>query len=170
MVVRRGVNQGQIIPMARRFRDQRFILRFIEYMDVGNCNGWRMDEVVSSREIVELLQDEFPLEPLAANYGGEVARRYRHLGGGEIGIIASVSQPFCGGCTRARVSADGHFFTCLFATLGHDLRALLRGGLGDDDIARAVRAIWRVREDRYSEQRSEASAGMIKAEMSVLGG
>ncbi|HEY2574384.1 MAG TPA: GTP 3',8-cyclase MoaA [Verrucomicrobiaceae bacterium] len=170
MVVKRGVNEDQIVPMARHFRDERFILRFIEYMDVGNSNGWRMDDVVSSRDIVALLQQEFSLEPLAPNYAGEVARRYRHREGGEIGLIASVTQPFCSGCTRARISADGHFYTCLFASEGHDLRALLRSGMSDEKIARAVQSIWQGREDRYSELRSAATVVQPKAEMSVLGG
>ncbi|MEI6535029.1 MAG: GTP 3',8-cyclase MoaA [Verrucomicrobiaceae bacterium] len=170
MVVKRGVNEDQIIPMARRFRGPEFILRFIEYMDVGNTNGWRMDDVVSSKEIISVLQNEFPVEPVAPNYSGEVARRFRHLDGGEIGIIASVTQPFCRGCTRARISADGHFYTCLFASEGHDLRATIRSGLSDDDISQAISAIWQGREDRYSELRSAATVTQPKAEMSVLGG
>jgi len=170
MVVKRGVNEDQILPMARRFRGPQFVLRFIEYMDVGNTNGWRMDDVVTAREILALLQGEFRLEPVAPNYPGEVARRYRHRDGGEIGIIASVTQPFCRGCTRARISADGHFFTCLFASDGHDLRALLRSGLSDEKIACAIRAMWQGREDRYSELRSAEMTSRPKAEMSVLGG
>ncbi|MCE9517972.1 MAG: GTP 3',8-cyclase MoaA [Verrucomicrobia bacterium] len=170
MVVKRGVNEDQIISMARRFRGPQYILRFIEYMDVGNSNGWRMDDVVSAREIISVLQNEFPVEPVAPNYAGEVARRYRHRDGGEIGIIASVTQPFCRGCTRARVSANGHFYTCLFASKGHDLRALLRSEMSDDDISQSICAIWQGREDRYSELRSAATITQPKAEMSVLGG
>ncbi len=170
MVVKRGINEDQILPMARRFRGPEFILRFIEYMDVGNTNGWRMDDVVPAREIVSLIHQEFPLEPAAPNYPGEVARRYRHRDGGEIGIIASVNQPFCRGCTRARISADGHFYTCLFASDGHDLRVLLRSGMSDENISQSIRAIWRGREDRYSELRSAATVSQPKAEMSVLGG
>lgn len=170
MMVKRGVNEDQIIPMARRFRGPEYILRFIEFMDVGNTNGWRMDDVVSAREIVAALQNEFPVEPVAPNYTGEVARRYRHRDGGEIGIIASVTQPFCRGCTRARVSADGHFYTCLFASEGHDLRTLLRSGMSHDDISGVIRAIWQGREDRYSELRAVETVSRPKAEMSVLGG
>lgn len=170
MVVKRGANAEQIIPMARHFRGRQFILRFIEYMDVGNSNGWRMDDVVPAHAILSLLQDAFSLEPLAANYPGEVARRYRHCEGGEIGIIASVTRPFCRGCTRARVSADGHFYTCLFAPDGHDLRGLLRSGMDDEGVARSIRAIWQGREDRYSELRSSETSARPKAEMSVLGG
>lgn len=170
MVVKRGVNEDQILPMARRFSGPQFVLRFIEYMDVGNTNGWRMDDVVSAREIIARLQEEFSVEPLAPNYPGEVACRYRHRGGGEIGIIASVSRPFCSGCTRARVSADGHFYTCLFASEGHDLRALIRSGMSDENIGKSIRAIWQGRGDRYSELRSAATVSQPKAEMSVLGG
>ncbi len=170
MVVKRSVNEDQIIPMARRFRGPEFILRFIEYMDVGNTNGWRMDDVVSAREIISRLQGVFPVDPVAPNYPGEVARRYRHRDGGEIGVIASVTQPFCRGCTRARISADGHFYTCLFASEGHDLRALLRSGMRDEGITQSIRAIWQGRGDRYSELRSAATILQPKAEMSVLGG
>jgi GTP 3',8-cyclase len=172
MVVKRGVNADQVIPMARRFQGPAYLLRFIEYMDVGNSNGWRVDDVVSAGEIMDLLGGEFPLEPVAPNYPGEVARRHRHRGGGggEIGIIASVTAPFCSGCTRARVSADGHFYTCLFASEGHDLRALLRSGMSDETIAHVLRGIWQGRDDRYSELRSEATVSRPRAEMSVLGG
>ena len=171
MVVKRGLNEHQIIPMTRRFRGPQFILRFIEFMDVGNSNGWRMDDVVPAKEIVSLLHDEFHLEPLTPNYPGEVARRYRHGdGGGEIGIIASVTQPFCRGCTRARVSADGHLYTCLFASEGHDVRALLRSDLSDEKIAQALAGMWQARDDRYSELRTAATSALPKAEMSVLGG
>jgi cyclic pyranopterin phosphate synthase len=171
MVVKRGVNEQEILPMVRRFSGAGHILRFIEYMDVGSTNGWRMDEVVSAAEIVQLVSREHPLEGIAPNYAGEVARRFRHRdGGGEIGVIASVTQPFCQGCTRARVTADGQLHTCLFSQRGHDVRALLRGGLGDDAVQRALSQLWRARADRYSEQRSSATAGLMKAEMSRLGG
>ena len=171
MVVKRGVNEQEILPMVRRFSGEGHILRFIEYMDVGSTNGWRMDEVVSAAEIVQLIGREHPLEEIAPNYAGEVARRFSHRdGGGEIGVIASVTQPFCQGCSRARVTADGQLHTCLFSQRGHDVRALLRGGLGDDAVQCALSQLWRARADRYSEQRSSATAGLIKAEMSRLGG
>ncbi len=171
MVVKRGLNDHEILPMARRFSGPQFILRYIEYMDVGNTNGWRMDDVVSAREIISVLQEEFPLQPLLPNYEGEVARRFRHQdGGGEIGVIASVTQPFCRGCTRARVSSNGEFFTCLFASEGHDLRALLRSEKSDEGITQTIRSIWQGRGDRYSELRSAATGPQPKAEMSVLGG
>ena len=171
MVVKRGVNEHEILPMVRRFSGAGHILRFIEYMDVGATNGWRMDEVVSAAEIVQIISCELPLETLAPNYAGEVAQRFRHReGGGEIGVIASVTQPFCQGCTRARVTADGELHTCLFSQHGHDLRALLRGGLDDEAVQMAVSQIWRARGDRYSELRSSATSAFPKAEMSKLGG
>jgi GTP 3',8-cyclase len=171
MVVKRGVNEKSILPMARYFRGSGHILRFIEYMDVGHTNGWRLDEVVPAEEIVATIHDELPLEPLEPNYPGEVARRYRYAdGSGEIGIIASVTQPFCGACTRARLSAEGHLYTCLFATKGHDLRAVLRGGATDDDLRTALADIWRTRGDRYSELRSAQTADLPKVEMSYIGG
>jgi cyclic pyranopterin phosphate synthase len=171
MVVKRGVNDDQILPMARQFRGAEYILRFIEYMDVGNTNGWRMADVVPAAEIVARLSAEFPLEPVAANYRGEVARRYRHRdGGGEIGIISSVTQPFCGDCTRARLSADGRLFTCLFANIGVDLRTPLRAGASDAELATLIGNVWRARTDHYSEIRSSATVTQPKAEMSLLGG
>jgi cyclic pyranopterin phosphate synthase len=171
MVVKRGVNEDEILPMARYFRRPEFILRFIEYMDVGATNGWRMEDVVPAAEIIARLEDEFPLELRPANYLGEVARRYRHRdGGGEIGIISSVSQPFCGDCTRARLSADGRLFTCLFASKGVDLRTPMRAGGSDGDLAKLISSVWRARTDRYSEIRSSATAAQPKAEMSLLGG
>jgi cyclic pyranopterin phosphate synthase len=170
MVVKRGLNEDEILPMARRFRGPEFILRFIEYMDVGNSNGWRMQDVVPAAEIIERLNAELPLEPLAANYRGEVARRYSQRGGGEIGVIASVTQPFCGDCTRARLSADGRLFTCLFASKGTDLRTPLRAGASDAELAQIISAVWRARGDRYSELRSSATRGRPKTEMSLLGG
>jgi GTP 3',8-cyclase len=171
MVVKRGVNEHQILPMVERFRGSEFILRFIEFMDVGNTNGWRMDDVVSASEIIERISARYPLEQVQRNYPGEVARRWRHVdGGGEIGVISSVTQPFCSGCTRARISADGKLYTCLFAENGHDLRALLRSSMDDAQISKAVAALWNERSDRYSELRSEATKPQRKAEMSHLGG
>ncbi|MEA2325798.1 MAG: 3,8-cyclase [Thermoanaerobaculia bacterium] len=170
VVVKRGENDGSIVDMARRFRATGHILRFIEYMDVGNTNGWRMTDVVSAREIAERINEQWPIEPLHPNYFGEVAERWRYLdGAGEIGIISSVTQPFCGSCTRARLSADGKLYLCLFAATGHDLRALLRGGADDESITAAIRSHWRTRDDRYSEIRSEATPG-TKVEMSHIGG
>ena len=171
MVVKRGLNEDSVLPMARYFRGSGHILRFIEYMDVGHTNGWRLDDVVPAAEIVAVIDAELPLEPLEPNYGGEVARRFRYRdGGGEIGVIASVTQPFCRACTRARLSADGQLFTCLFATKGHDLRALVRGEATDADISAAIAAIWRRRTDRYSEIRSAETAALDKVEMSYIGG
>jgi cyclic pyranopterin phosphate synthase len=171
VVVKRGMNEESILPMARRFRASGHVLRFIEYMDVWHTNGWRLDDVVPAVEIVATIDGEFPLEPLPPRYPGEVAERYRYIdGGGEIGLIASVTRPFCGGCTRARLSADGSLYTCLFATTGHDLRALVRGPDDDEEIAAALSALWRVREDRYSELRSAATRDLPKIEMSYIGG
>jgi cyclic pyranopterin phosphate synthase len=170
-VVKRGVNEASVLALARYFRGSGHILRFIEYMDVGHTNGWRLDDVVPAAEIVRLLDGEFGLEPLEPAYRGEVARRWRYRdGGGEIGVIASVTQPFCGDCTRARLSADGRLYTCLFAIRGHDLRVLLRGGASDAELAEAIAAIWMRRTDRYSELRSEATASLPKVEMSYVGG
>jgi len=170
MVVKRGVNEGEIVPMAERFRGSGFVLRFIEYMDVGNSNGWRMQDVVPAADILELLGRKVSLIPLPENYRGEVARRYRQHDGGEIGIIASVTQPFCRDCTRARLSADGHLFTCLFASTGTDLRAPLRHGASDAEMAHLISAVWQARGDRYSELRSSQPTTQPKAEMSMLGG
>jgi cyclic pyranopterin phosphate synthase len=171
MVVKRGLNEQSILPMARHFRGTGRILRFIEYMDVGSSNGWRLNDVVSAREIVATIDRELPLEPVEKNYPGEVAERWRYRdGSGEIGVIASVTQAFCADCTRARLSADGSMYTCLFATQGHDLRALVRNGSTDDDIRAAILAVWAAREDRYSELRSSDTAGLKKIEMSFIGG
>ena len=171
MVVKRGLNEDSVLPMARYFRGSGHILRFIEYMDVGHTNSWRLDDVVPAREIVETIDAELPLEPVAPNYAGEVARRYRYRdGGGEIGVIASVTKPFCGACTRARLSAEGRLFTCLFATKGFDVRALLRSGASDADLATALAAVWRSRDDRYSEIRSAETLDLPKVEMSYIGG
>jgi cyclic pyranopterin phosphate synthase len=171
MVVRRGVNEASVLPMARYFRERGHILRFIEYMDVGHSNGWRLDDVVPASEIVALIDEEMPLEPWDANYPGEVAERWRYRdGSGEVGVIASVSAPFCGTCTRARLTAEGQLFTCLFGVRGHDLRAPLRAGANDDDVVAAIRAVWQVRTDRYSELRSLATTDLPKVEMSHIGG
>jgi cyclic pyranopterin phosphate synthase len=170
-VVKRGANEGSILELARHFRGTPHTLRFIEYMDVGATNGWRLDDVVPAAEIVATIDAEFPLEPLEANYRGEVARRFRYGdGAGEIGVIASVTQPFCGDCTRARLSAEGRIFTCLFGLKGHDLRAALRDGTSDDGLRELVTAIWERRADRYSEIRSERTADLPRVEMSYIGG
>jgi len=171
VVVKRGVNEDSVLPMARHFRDRGHVVRFIEYMDVGHTNGWRLDDVVPAADIVAALDAELPLEPVPPRYPGEVAERYRYRdGSGEIGVIASVTRPFCGACTRARLSADGSLYTCLFATTGHDLRALVRGDAGDDEIAAALGGVWRDRADRYSELRSSATPDLPKVEMSYIGG
>ncbi len=171
MVVRRGYNEKDILPMAEKFRGTGHIVRFIEFMDVGTANGWRMAEVVPAAEIVKIIHRVYPLEPLPSRYPGEVARRYRYVDGqGEIGIIASVTQPFCGGCTRLRLSAEGKLFTCLFAAHGHDLRRLLRSGCSDEEIKQFIVNLWRKRDDRYSERRSEATQNLPKIEMSYIGG
>jgi GTP 3',8-cyclase len=171
MVVKRGLNESQILPMARFFRSRGHILRFIEYMDVGATNGWRMDDVVTARDIVRTIDAEMPLEPVDPHYRGEVAQRWRYRDGqGEIGIIASVTQAFCRDCTRARLSTDGKLYTCLFATAGHDLRGLVRGGATDDEIDARIRAIWSRRADRYSEIRTSNTARTKKIEMSYIGG
>jgi cyclic pyranopterin phosphate synthase len=171
MVVRRGLNESAILPMARFFRDRGHILRFIEYMDVGHTNGWRLDDVVPAREIVRTIAAELPIEPVEPNYVGEVAERWRYTdGGGEIGVIASVTQPFCRDCTRARLSAEGKLYTCLFAAAGTDLREPLRAGQSDEALRAAIESVWAARTDRYSELRSSETAGLQKIEMSYIGG
>jgi len=171
MVLKRGLNDRDILAMARHFRGTPFILRFIEYMDVGSSNGWKMDQVVPSAEVVERINRVFPVEPVDANYGGETSQRWRYTdGAGEIGVISSVTRAFCGGCTRARLSADGKLFTCLFATKGHDLRALLRGGATDAELEDALAALWGARSDRYSQLRSANTPNLKKIEMSYIGG
>jgi cyclic pyranopterin phosphate synthase len=171
VVVKRGMNDRGIVDLARRFRGTPHILRYIEYMDVGNSNGWRLDDVVSGREIIETLQREWPLVPADANYFGEVAERWLYAdGAGELGVITSVTQPFSGTCTRARIAADGKLYLCLFAGNGHDLRALLRGGASDEELAIALAGVWRGRDDRYSEIRSAETAALRKVEMSHIGG
>ena len=170
VVVKRGLNEASVLDIARRFRGTGHTVRFIEYMDVGASNGWRLDDVVPAAEIVSTVGAEFPLEPLEAAYRGEVAERYRYVdGAGEIGVIASVTQPFCGDCTRARISADGKLYTCLFAVRGHDLRALLRSD-PSSDLEETIRAVWERRADRYSELRTAETSALRKVEMSYIGG
>ena len=170
-VVKKGVNDHTIVDLARHFKGSGHIVRFIEFMDVGSTNGWRLDNVVSGQEIVNLINAELPIEPAHANYRGEVARRWRYTdGSGEIGVITSISQPFCGDCTRARLSPEGALYTCLFGTQGHDFRSLLRGGKSDQEIAAFLASVWHVRKDRYSEIRSEDTIGLRKVEMSHIGG
>ena len=175
MVVRRGMNEQSILPMAEHFRGTGHVLRFIEYMDVGSTNGWRLDDVVPAAEIIGLVGGQWPLEPVDPAYSGEVATRYRYRdGAGEIGVIASVTQPFCRGCARARLSADGQLYTCLFAATGHDLRGPLRSGATDQQVRDQIAAIWTRRADRYSEQRTSQTRRTPqpkpKVEMSRIGG
>ncbi len=171
VVVKRELNEGSILELARHFHGTGHTLRFIEYMDVGHTNGWRLDDVVPAAEIVATIDADLPLEPVDSAYRGEVAQRYRYRdGGGEIGVIASVTQPFCGDCTRARLSADGRLYTCLFAVRGHDLRGLVRAGASDDELTAEIAGIWTVRQDRYSELRTAETADLPKVEMSFIGG
>ena len=170
-VIKRGLNEHAIVPLARHFRDSPHIVRFIEYMDVGHTNGWRMDHVVPAAEIVERIDRELPLEPIDANYAGEVAQRWRYRDGrNELGVIASVTKAFCRDCTRARLSTDGKLYTCLFADNGYDLRTLLRDAYTDTQIANAIAAIWRARNDRYSEIRTANTPRESRIEMSYIGG
>jgi cyclic pyranopterin phosphate synthase len=171
VVLKRGENDGEIVRLARWAREAGHILRFIEYMDVGTTNGWRLDEVVPATEVIETIGREWPLYAEPPAYPGEVAERWRYRdGGGEIGVIASVTQPFCGACTRARLSAEGKLYTCLFSAVGHDLRGPLRGGATDEDLASLVAGIWGARDDRYSELRAAATERLPKIEMFALGG
>jgi GTP 3',8-cyclase len=170
-VVKRGANDDGIVALAERFRGTPHTLRFIEYMDVGHTNGWRLDDVVSAQEIVERIGTVWPLEPIAPARADDTARRWRYRdGAGEIGVIASVTQPFCGGCSRARLSAEGRLYTCLFAVKGHDLRAPLRLGASDEALTDELRALWGRRTDRYSELRTSKTASLPKVEMSYIGG
>jgi len=176
MVVKRGQNDQDIVSMARHFKETPYVLRFIEYMDVGSSNGWRMDDVVPSAEVIRQINEVFPLEEVAPNYTGEVSSRWRYRdGSGEIGVISSVTQSFCSTCTRVRISTEGQLYTCLFATGGHDLRALMRGGCTDEQLSTVMAHIWRERTDRYSDLRTAATAGRLRAtgkkiEMSYIGG
>jgi len=171
MVVKRGVNDHSVVEMARFFKGSGHILRFIEFMDVGSTNGWQMRHVVPSRELAAMINAEMPIAPIDPNYVGEVAERWRYLdGSGEVGFISSVTQAFCKDCTRARLSAEGRLFTCLFATEGTDFRALIRSDASDEEISEAIARVWRVRGDRYSEIRTEETAKLRKVEMSYIGG
>jgi GTP 3',8-cyclase len=171
MVVKRGTNDGDIVAMAKRWRGTGHIIRFIEYMDVGSSNGWRMDDVVPSAEVVRRIGDVWPLEPVDPGYTGEVAERWRYKdGAGEIGVISSVTQAFCSECTRMRLSTEGSLYTCLFAQSGHDLKALVRGGASDDAIRNEIAAVWQQRSDRYSEIRTSQTSSLRKVEMSYIGG
>ncbi len=171
MVVKRGVNDHQVAQMAQHFRGTGHIVRFIEFMDVGSTNGWRMDDVIPSAEVVRRISEHHPLEAIDANYGGEVAERWRYKdGSGEIGVISSVTQAFCATCTRARLSTDGQLYTCLFAQRGFDLKGLVRGGASDAALSEAVASIWSARADRYSEIRTAQTVGERKVEMSFIGG
>jgi cyclic pyranopterin phosphate synthase len=171
MVVKRGVNLESILPMARKFNTPETILRFIEFMDVGESNGWRMDEVLPAKKIIEFIHSETPVEPIEQNYPGEVAQRWRYVGSGnEIGMIASVSQPFCGFCTRARLSANGKLYTCLFSNKGNDFKGPLRDGYSDEEILDMIGSIWERRDDRYSEIRSSETVDLPKVEMPYIGG
>ncbi|TRZ56492.1 MAG: GTP 3',8-cyclase MoaA [Rhodocyclaceae bacterium] len=173
-VVKRGTNDDQILPLARHFRHSGHILRFIEFMDVGSSNGWRMDEVLPSADVIARIGEEFPLAAIDANYAGEVAGRWRYRdGAGEIGVISSVTQAFCSSCTRIRLSTEGQLYTCLFAQGGHDLRDALRKGAGNERLRRVIASVWRERDDRYSEIRTAATSqpgGQAKIEMSYIGG
>ncbi len=171
MVVKAGVNDHSVLPMARYFHGSEHILRFIEFMDVGNTNGWRLNDVMPAAEIVNMINRVLPIEPVDPNYRGEVAQRWRYRdGGGEVGLIASVTQPFCQSCTRARLTTEGSLYTCLFAIRGHDLRALLRGGASDEDIKGVISSVWAQRTDRYSEMRTVKTVFLPKIEMSYIGG
>lgn len=171
MVVRKGLNDDQILPMVRHFRGSGHVLRFIEFMDVGDTNGWNLSQVMTGQEIIDHIATEFPLQPQQSHYRGEVAARWQFTDGqGEIGVITSVSQPFCGDCTRLRLSPEGKLFTCLFASQGHDLRAILRSGGSDNDIAQFMGGVWGKRADHYSEIRGNQTPGIKKIEMSYIGG
>ena len=171
VVVKRGVNEQSIVPIARYFKDLGHIVRFIEFMDVGNTNAWSLEKVVPAQEILEAINSELPIEPIPANYRGEVAQRYRYLdGAGEFGVITSITQPFCGDCTRARLSPEGELFTCLFGSKGYDFRSLLRTDGSDDQIKQKLASLWGRRTDKYSELRTAATQDLIRVEMSHIGG
>jgi cyclic pyranopterin phosphate synthase len=171
MVVKRGTNDGDIVAMARRWRGTGHIIRFIEYMDVGSTNGWRMDDVVPSAELIKRISAVWPLEPVDPNYAGEVAERWRYRdGAGEIGVISSVTQAFCASCNRMRLSTEGSLYTCLFAQSGHDLKSLMRSGASDAELRNEIAAVWQQRADRYSEIRTSQTAPLKKVEMSYIGG
>lgn len=170
-VIQRGVNEASIVDLAKYARDRGHIIRFIEYMDVGNRNGWEMDQVVPASEIVSKINDQMPLEPVAGSYRGEVAERYRYTDGvGEMGVIASVTKPFCGDCTRLRLSPEGSIYTCLFAGSGTDIRGPMRDGATDDELEGLITGVWHIRKDRYSEIRTSMTVGREKVEMYHIGG
>ncbi|HMO54109.1 MAG TPA: GTP 3',8-cyclase MoaA [Tepidiformaceae bacterium] len=170
-VVKRGINDHAVVDLARHFRGTGVIVRFIEFMDVGATNGWQMDHVVPAREVIDRIDAVYPIEPAEPNYTGEVAKRWRYRdGGGEVGVIPSITEPFCGACTRARLSPEGELYTCLFGVRGHDLRAFLRNGATDREISDFLGTVWRARDDRYSEIRSSETVGLKKVEMSHIGG
>jgi cyclic pyranopterin phosphate synthase len=171
MVVKKGVNEAEVLPMVRFFRDKRITLRFIEYMDVGNSNQWKSKEVLPAKEILDTIAKEFPFQPIDPNYKGEVAARYRYTDiPAEFGLINSITKPFCSDCNRARLSANGNLHTCLFATSGHDLKTIVRSGIGQSDLTKHISGIWRDRKDRYSEERSSQTSIQKKIEMSYIGG
>ncbi|MGR3775583.1 GTP 3',8-cyclase MoaA [Bacillus paramycoides] len=172
MVVKKGMNDHQVLPVATYFKEQGISLRFIEFMDVGSTNGWNFDQVITKQELIDMIHQVYPIEPAESHYFGEVAKRYRYVGTDvEVGFITSVSESFCSSCTRARISADGKFYTCLFATEGMDLRKLLRENLSDNDLLKAIQGVWEDRKDRYSDERTEESAkNRPKIEMSYIGG
>ncbi|HEX6265378.1 MAG TPA: GTP 3',8-cyclase MoaA, partial [Burkholderiales bacterium] len=171
MVVKRGTNDAHLLAMAERWRGTGHIVRFIEYMDVGSSNGWRMDDVVPSAEVVRRISQRWPLEPVGASYPGEVAERWSYVdGAGEIGVISSVTQAFCSSCNRMRLSTEGSLYTCLFAQSGHDLKALVRGGASDAELRNEIAAVWQGRADRYSEIRTSQTSSLKKVEMSYIGG
>ena len=171
MVVKKGVNEGEVLPMVRFFRNKRITLRFIEYMDVGNSNQWRSKEVLPAREILDTIAKEFPFQPIDPNYKGEVAARYRYTDvPAEFGLINSITKPFCSDCNRARLSANGNLYTCLFATSGHDLKTIVRSGVSRSELTKRISGIWRARKDRYSEERSSQTSSQKKIEMSYIGG
>ncbi|MGG0725055.1 GTP 3',8-cyclase MoaA [Bacillus mycoides] len=172
MVVKKGMNDHQVLPVAAYFKEQGISLRFIEFMDVGSTNGWNFDQVITKRELIDMIHGVYPIEPAEDHYFGEVAKRYRYVGTNvEVGFITSVSESFCSSCTRARISADGKFYTCLFATEGMDLRKLLRENLSDNELLKAIQDVWENRKDRYSDERTEESAkNRPKIEMSYIGG
>jgi cyclic pyranopterin phosphate synthase len=171
MVVKKGVNEAEVLPMVRFFRDKRITLRFIEYMDVGNSNQWKSKEVLPAKEILDTIAKEFPFQPIDPNYKGEVAARYRYTDiPAEFGLINSITKPFCSDCNRARLSANGNLYTCLFATSGHDLKTIVRSGIGQSDLTKHISGIWRARKDRYSEERSSQTSIQKKIEMSYIGG
>ncbi|KAA3613905.1 MAG: GTP 3',8-cyclase MoaA [Calditrichaeota bacterium] len=170
-VIKRGVNEESILPLVERFKGTPYILRFIEFMDVGTTNSWKMDDVVTEKEIIATINSKYPLQPIAPNYSGEVARRYEFAdGSGELGVIASVTQAFCGACSRMRLSAHGSLYLCLFANKGTDLRSMIRGGASDEEISLFIQNLWTGRSNRYSEERSEAKTNTDKVEMSFIGG